>query len=166
MQIFMNQCAEIEDVVAQIYREMAATVAADDELKGVWLSLADDEDEHAREILLAKRMLKSEVLNEEWDSGSKIKELLAQAHELQKRVRRGGLSVRKALQLSLYLEEHFRQVHVLCTVDFCDDGLRRLFERLGKADQEHVARLTDCCRRFIDGRKDAGETTAGAHPDR
>lgn len=166
MQAFLNRCAKIEDTLAQIYREMAVSVAADDELKAVWLSLADDEDEHAREIHLAKRLLKGAALNAEGISGDQIERLLARAHELLARVRQATPSTRDALRLSLDLEEGFRQVHVLYAVRFADDSLRRVFERLGKADQKHIAQLADCCRRFVDGRKDAGETAPGAPPNR
>lgn len=148
MRQFLNRCAEVEETIAQIYTELAATVRAEQELKNIWLAMADDEGEHAREIRMAVRMLKEDILLDEQVADAEIRQLLAQARDLLAKVRQSDLVVKEALRLSLHLEEDFRRVHLLCAVRFADEGIRRVFELLGRADQEHVARLGDYCRKF------------------
>jgi rubrerythrin len=148
MQPFLNRCAEVEETLAQIYTELAVTVAAEQTLKNIWLAMADDEGEHAREIRMAVRMLKEDIVVGEQVPDAEIRQLLAQARDLLAKVRQSDLGVKEALSLSLHLESDFRRVHVLCAVRFADEGLRRVFELLGRADQEHVARLSDYCRKF------------------
>lgn len=158
--MFLNRCAEVEETLAQIYTALAATQAAEQELKHIWMAMADDEGEHAREILLALRMLKEEILVGEQIPEADVRQLLTRARDLLAKVRQPGLSIQDALRLSLHLEEDFRRVHVLCAVSFADAGMRKVFERLGQADQDHVARLTDYCRRFAARARSQGEVAA------
>lgn len=148
MQPFLNRCAEVEETLAQIYAELAVTVAAEQTLKDIWLAMADDEGEHAREIRMAVRMLKEDIVVGEQVPDAEIRQLLVEARNLLTKVRQSDLDINEALSLSLHLEADFRRVHVLCAVRFADEGLRRVFELLGRADQEHVARLSDYCRAF------------------
>lgn len=155
MQAFMNRCAEIEDILAQIYRELAEVFATDRDLEDIWLGMADDEGEHAREIRLAKRMLKDDIIVCEQVSDAQIRRLLSRARDILAKVRRSVLPIKEALRLSLHLEDEFRQVHVLCAVRFADSAVQKIFERLGRADREHVARLAEYCRLFA-AREKAG----------
>lgn len=148
MQAFMNRCAEIEDILGQIYRELAAVFAADRDLEDIWLGMADDEGEHAREIRLAKRMLNDDIIVCEQVPDAQIRMLLSRARDILAKVRRSVLPIKEALRLSLHLEDEFRQVHVLCAVRFADSAVQKIFERLGRADREHVARLAEYCRLF------------------
>jgi rubrerythrin len=159
MQAFLNRCAEIEDTLAGIYRELASTVSAEQELKAIWLAMADDEGEHGREIRMAKRMVKEDILVGEQISDAEVRSLLFRARSLLDKVRRSPLSVKEALRLSLHMEEDFRRVHVLFAVRFGDTGIRRVFERLGQSDREHVARLTEYCRTRV-AADSAGKTTS------
>lgn len=148
VQIFLNRCAEVEETLAHIYTELATKVEAEQVLKKIWLAMADDEGEHAREIRMAVRMLKEDIILGEQVPDAEIRQLLMQARDFLAHVQQSGMIVKEALRLSLHLEEDFRRVHLLCAVQFADDGMRMVFERLGRADQDHVARLTNYCRQF------------------
>ena len=87
MQPFLNRCAEVEETLAQIYTELAVTVAAEQTLKNIWLAMADDEGEHAREIRMAVRMLKEDIVVGEQVPDAEIRQLLAQARDLLAKVR-------------------------------------------------------------------------------
>lgn len=162
MQAFLNRCAEIEEVLAQVYRELAAVYAADHALEAIWLNMADDESEHAREIHLAKRLLRDDLIVREQVPDAQIRKLLFRAHKILAKVRRSVLPVKEALRLSLHLEDEFRQVHVLCAVRFADSAVQKIFERLGRADREHVARLAEYCRLFAAREKAQGSESSPA----
>lgn len=158
METFLQECIEVEGTAARIYRTLRQTVAADPDLKDVWLAMADDEGEHAREIRLALNLLQENVIDGGLIPIAEVEGLLVRAGALLDRVKREPLAVEEALRLSRHLEEDFLQVHVLCAVRFVDTDLRRVFAYLGHADQDHIARLAACCRKY-------GVLEEGSGPD-
>jgi rubrerythrin len=135
---FLNTCAEIEDLVGAIYRQLADTLPEGHELRGIWLEMADDEGDHARQIRLAARLPAREVFKGVKVSLSKVQELLQCARGVQKELQEAQLPIQEALQLSLHLEAEFRLVHIALAAEFLEESMRRMFQALAHEDDRHV----------------------------
>jgi rubrerythrin len=135
---FLNTCAEIEDVVGAIYRQLADTLPENHELRGIWLEMAEDEGEHARQIRLAARLPAQDVFKGSKVSLAKVQELLQRARGVQKRLQEEQFTVQEALQLSIHLEVEFRLVHVALAVEFQEEAMRRMFQSLTRDDDRHA----------------------------
>jgi rubrerythrin len=138
---FFNACAEIEETVGAIYRQLAAALPEGDELRSLWLQMAIEEDEHARQIRLAGRLPAREVFKGLHIPLAKIEEHLQRARAIQKKLQEVRPAMPVALKLSMQLEEEFRVVHVALAVEFRDESMKRMFESLAGDDDRHANQL-------------------------
>jgi rubrerythrin len=135
---FLNTCAEIEETVGAIYRQLAGSLPEEHELRGIWLKMAGDEDGHAQQIRLASRLPAREVFKGVNVSLGKVETLLQSARGVQKELQGARLAIGEALKLSMGIEEGFRQVHVALAVEFIDESMRRMFQSLAGDDERHA----------------------------
>jgi rubrerythrin len=154
---FLTVCAAIEDSAGAIYRQLAGMLPEDHELRGIWLEMAEDEAEHARQIRLAARLPAREVFSGMKLSLGRAEELLQRVREMQKELQGGRLAMARALKLSLQLEEEFRQVHVAVAMEFSDESMRRMFQSLSWNDDRHANLLRNYLAKVSDDSAAQGE---------
>jgi rubrerythrin len=138
---FLNSCAEIEDTIGAIYRLLAETLSEGHELRRIWLEMADEEAEHARQIRFAARLPAREVFTGVNISLSKVEELLRRAREFKERLQGAQITTSEALKLSMHLETEFNAVHMVLAVEFREESMRRMFQSLASDDDRHANRL-------------------------
>jgi rubrerythrin len=149
---FLNGCAEIEETVEAIYRLFAEALPEGHALRSVWLKLADDEGEHARQIRLAGRLPARDIFKGASLPQSRVDDLLQKARGLLRQLQGAPPSVTDALKLSLQMETEFSEVHVALAVEFQDEGIRRMFQALASGDERHANLL----RHFLEQEKQGG----------
>lgn len=143
MNIFLAECAAIEENVAKIYRVMASHQDLSAELRETLLKMAADEDQHAEKLRFALRLSRENVIDEYRLPLRRIKELLAESHAILARLATEPLAEEQALITMIRLERDFCQVHLETVAQFKDPSLLRLFESLAGDDASHRATLDD-----------------------
>ena len=141
MNLFLADCAAIEENVAKIYRLMAQNQRLSEALRQTLLKMASDEDRHAEKLLFALRLSREEVIDEYRLSHQRIKQLLAESHAILARLTTHPFGEDEALITMIRLEREFCQVHVEAVAHFNDPSMRSLFESLAGDDESHRATL-------------------------
>ncbi len=142
---FLSVCAEIEDVVGNIYQELAERVECDAQLRALWTQMAHDEEAHAMQIRFAMRLPASQAFKSQTLPVAQAERLLQSARGILAGARTSSVNERLALRLSLKLEEDFLAIHIGSAMAFQDDSLRQMLNCLGSADRDHVEKLRRIC---------------------
>lgn len=143
---FLKLCAEIEDVVGEIYKVLAERVECDTPLRDLWIRMAHDEEAHALQIRFAMRLPRSQIFRKQTLPLAQAEQLLKSARGILAGARTKVVNERLALRLSRKLEEDFIAIHVGAAMAFQDDSMRQMLNCLGSADREHVEKLRQVCR--------------------
>lgn len=141
MNLFLTDCAAIEENVAKIYRLMAQNQRLSEALRQTLLKMASDEDRHAEKLLFALRLSRESVIDEYRLSHQRVKQLLAESHAIMARMTTQPFGEDEALITMIRLERDFCQVHIEAVSHFKDPSMRRLFESLAGDDESHRATL-------------------------
>jgi rubrerythrin len=142
---FLSVCAEIEDVVGNIYKVLAERVECDATLRELWTQMARDEEAHAMQIRFALRLPSSHAFKSQTLPLVQAEQLLRSARGILAGARTSPVNERLALRLSLKLEEDFIAIHISSAMAFRDDSLRQMLNCLGSADRNHVEKLRKIC---------------------
>jgi len=137
---FFNSCIELEKTVSGIYTNLANIVDCDQELRKLWLNMAEEEYQHATQIELASRLPKGTFIGIKITQET-IDDLLDKALLVHKRTQSPGLSVTDSLRLSIKLETDFQAIHVASAAEFSSPSLSKLFLSLAKGDKVHTEAL-------------------------
>jgi len=136
-------CAEIEETVSRVYFCLAEQLPPGSELRLIWEEMARDEQEHARLLQFAQRFDPDKTYAGYHIAEDEACRLLVGVQETFDLVRMKTLSEREAVMALLKLEEDFMRVHLRLAVECLDPTMQETFNRLGKADETHVARLKE-----------------------
>ena len=135
---FLNACKRIEEISCQIYQLLSNQKTYSDETREAFKQLSDDERAHANLIDLVLQSNEKELKALPTISDDKIKESLTHAEQILRKVMNEELSEKKAVQLSVQMEEKFVDVHVHNALNFDNQSLAELFHKLGQEDETHV----------------------------
>ncbi|PLY06559.1 MAG: hypothetical protein C0624_04280 [Desulfuromonas sp.] len=141
MDMFLGDCAEIEENVARIYRLMAKNEAISDDLRAVLCKMASDEDKHAEKIRFALRLQREALFDRYLLPRQRVKELLEETDAILARLRSRSFGEQEAILTMIRLERDFCQVHVEAIAHFKDPQMLKLFEALAGDDASHRATL-------------------------
>ncbi len=147
----LQTCVNIEARVGDIYLELVKHPAANDELKDIWLEMAQDEVRHARRIRLVADRLEIAGLSHVGLPAEQMQALLERANEIYEQVVGGDFSLDDAVYASVELEDEFLKAHL----NYADIGgqpdLQTLFKFLAEEDRQHTVRLKKYLNRMNDG---------------
>jgi len=143
MRKFLNDCIAIEETIAAIYRQLAASVGCDAELKAIWEKMAGDEEQHALQIRLAARLPQQETFKGEKLTPARTGQLLSRTRTILEGTNSAKMGVEDALRVSLKLEGEFLAVHVAAAAEFIDGKMREMFLCLARGDEEHQRALQE-----------------------
>ncbi len=139
--LFLDVCMKIEELSAEIYHHFGYVYAGFPDAALLWKKTALEEENHRRQFELVLH-LRDEA---EFD---------IHPADLQRALRIHGKIIRLldivkhktpdligAFNLAVEMEENLADLHVQTAVRFKDESLVRLFEAIGRADQEHVSAM-------------------------
>lgn len=138
---FLEKCAQIEHLVSEIYHEFAGNPENDEALANIWKDMARDEEDHCQQLRLAARLPARDAFSGINKNCPEPEALYEQAGTLLEKVRSNKLSMLEMLKTAVILEKEFRKLHVGYALEFKDTTLRSTFERLSRADAEHLREL-------------------------
>jgi rubrerythrin len=143
----LEACLHIEQTLAELYDGLARAHRDVVEVAGLWRRLAEEEREHARQLELVLRTLRT-MKGEVRIDAARAEESLALLRRSAALLREHPPKVARALELALSLEERFVKIHAAYAVEFVEASQRRLFETLSAADARHVAAVRDLLTRW------------------
>lgn len=141
MRNYLNECQRIESMMGDVYRKLADAPRYSQRLRNLFARLARDEDDHARELALAKRLPKEIFFDGPTISGEKLDDLLELTVRFRKIADAPPVSEEQILKVAREMEMEFLALHLLSAVRFRDDRLAGLFNGLAREDKEHLAEL-------------------------
>ena len=148
---FLTACAHVEEMAAQIYRTMRQAAVAEKhaDLEKLWEGMAEDEEAHSQQLRLAARLSRERVFDlVEPSQAAHPAALLKRTELMLDYVRSKKLSELEMLHIADELERDFQKIHTSYTLLFQDPSMKKTFEALAKADDQHVASLQEVIRRF------------------
>jgi len=138
---FLEKCAQIEQLVSEIYYVFASNPENDETLANIWKDMARDEGDHCQQLRLAARLPASDAFNGVNKNCPAPEALHEQAELLLEKARSNNLSILEMLKTAVVLEKEFRTLHAGSGLEFKNASLRSTFEKLSRADAEHLREL-------------------------
>lgn len=138
---FLEKCAQIEHLVSEIYLEFAGNQENDAALKEIWKDMARDEEDHCQQLRLAARLPAREAFDGINKNSPEPEPLYEQAGMTLEKVRKSKFSTLEMLKTAVVLEKEFRKLHATYALEFKNTALKSTFDRLSRADAEHLRAL-------------------------
>ena len=134
-------CQQIELKTGELYKTWSEQDHFPVDLRAIWEKLSIEEEEHSREIQLALNLLSESVvsgskldINTLTHSLNQITKLLAESKKTQ-------ISEKQALQSAFKLESSLHEAHLIQSLEFTDDSMKKLFSALSSGDKSHYETL-------------------------
>lgn len=144
----LELCREIEAGSAELYRYYAEIFSSHQELAELWRKTALEEDNHARQFVLAINLQSQQVINASFIDGFTAKKTLDMVKSIYDGVRNKKPSMIDALNLAIQLDEALVAFHLTSAVHFIEEGHKKLFSALMKDDHRHVEALREFYQRL------------------
>ena len=138
---FLEKCAQIEHIVSEIYLEFAGNQENDAVLASIWKDMARDEEDHCQQLRLAARLPAEESFSTINGKCPEPEPLYVQAGMILEQVKQRQFSVLERLKTAVALEKEFRKIHASYALVFKATELRATFDRLARADADHLREL-------------------------
>lgn len=138
----MLTCAEIESVIARIYRILACLHAKEPPAERLWLKTAAEEDNHQSQFELGYRLCPAIVSGMVVDNESAdglLRKLLGAVVEIET----SRPDIAAALEFAIDMEIKLSKFHMDGAIIFTDDSHRSMFWAMMAADDAHVQTLKD-----------------------
>ena len=156
MRAFIETCADIEVIAAQIYRELSRHSADNPRLYEIMERMALDEEDHALQLRLALRVATderfsgvNEKVGDPFVLRIRANQLLLQAREL--------VAVEEdILRIAIELEMEFLKIHAGYSLLFKEPVIKKLFTVLARGDELHVDSLKAYLRDYLELKNDPG----------
>ncbi len=140
---FLNTCIAIEKSIGTIYRHFAATIVCDDELKAIWLKMADEEDQHALDIGFAARLPHDGFFTTKKMTQSRVDLMLDSTKKILEKAKKTDVSARVAVNITLKLEQEYLGIHIASALEFENDATRQMFQSMAQGEEEHCRAIKD-----------------------
>jgi rubrerythrin len=135
----LDACQEIEEIASQIYHYHADQFAGNDKISQLWRKTAREEENHALQVVLAKKIAKTVSGNSldvcQTESARSLVRTLFEA------IKRSPPRLEEAIRTAIQFEETLAQFHMDNALFFEDTGIAGLFKALMMHDQEHIQEL-------------------------
>jgi len=144
MHVFLDACNEVENTCAEMYYLFAQQFTADRKASRLWGKTAMEEEDHARHVLLAKKMVKSInwVCVESWQN---VASALNMVKQFIRSVRESPPSLEKALLMALQCEYRMEILHMQSAILMKEKTGNSMFKSMIKSmikeDRGHIEML-------------------------
>lgn len=141
MRSYLNDCLKIEQVMGEVYRKLADVRTYSDQLRSIFLRMAEDEEEHAHQLEIAKGVPEEVFFEGTRLEPERLDALLRRAHHLLRLADNPPRSESLMLETAKELEREFVQIHLHNAVKFHDAAMVELFQNLAREDSKHIETL-------------------------
>lgn len=141
MRSYLNDCQKIEQVMGQVYRKLAEVKTYSENLRSIFERMARDEDDHARQLGVAKSVPEDVFFEGGRFDAKKLDELLRRAHQLLRMAEDPPRSESLMLETAKDMEMEFIKIHLQNAVKFRDAAMAELFRDMAREDEKHFETL-------------------------
>jgi rubrerythrin len=141
-------CRDIEAASAELYSYFAEIYSDHQEMAALWRKTAKEEEDHAKQFVLALKMRREPFVEALVVDGSKAENALKIVRSLNDKARKSQPGMLEALRAAIKLEKGLADFHMTTAVHFVQESQKQLFLALMKADNEHVEALEKFYQRF------------------
>lgn len=141
MRSYLNDCQKIEQVMGEVYRKLAGVRLYSHELRDIFERMARDEDDHARQLEVAKGVPEEVFFEGARIDPEKLDDLLRRAHHFLRMAKNPPRSETLMVETARDLEREFLQIHLQNAVRFQDVGMAGLFQDMAREDKKHLETL-------------------------
>ncbi len=136
----LDACQEIEEIASQIYHYHADQFADNDKISQLWRKTAREEENHALQVVLAKKIAKT-ISGTSLDVGltESTRNLVRTLFEA---IKKSPPRLEEAIRTAILFEETLAQFHMDNALLFFEDtGIAGLFKALMMHDKKHMQEL-------------------------
>jgi rubrerythrin len=155
MMKMLDACEDVENAAASIYHFYADYFRSDVKVAKTWRMTALEEENHARQVCMAKKMLKS-ISWVSIDAWRQVFSIQKHIHALSDWVRKNPPTLEEALQTSIVLEEKMDHLHMMNSVMMVEKSGNAMFVAMMKEDQDHLLKLREMLTDILSSRAGAG----------
>ena len=150
----LDACEDVENAAAAIYHFYADYFRSDQRVAITWRMTALEEENHARQVGMAKKMLKS-ISWVSIDAWRQVFSIQKHIHALLERILKNPPSLEEALQTSIILEEKMDHLHMMNSIIVEEKSGNAMFVAMMKEDQDHLMKLREMLTDFLNSRAEA-----------
>ncbi len=134
-------CMEIEGGCAELYHCLSEIHRNDPHAARLWKKTALEVENHRKLFELAVHLM--DEVECEFVTANMERALIVhqKLHELLHIVKKNPPNLITALGKAIEMEKHIADLHVESLVHFKNEGMRRMFDALYRADQDHIGSL-------------------------
>ena len=135
----LDACQEIEEIASQIYHYHADQFADNDKIARLWRKTALEEENHARQVVLAKKIATS-ISDTNLNVGQ-TESTLNLIRTLFEAIKKSPPRLEEAIRTAILFEETLAQFHMDNALLFEEKGIAGLFKALMMHDRKHMQEL-------------------------
>lgn len=136
-------CRDIETYCAEIYHVYAERYADDEELRELWQRTFEEEENHARQFVMAINMRREGMIASINVDSVKATQVLEMVKSIYNGILANLPSKLDALRSAIKMEEKLSTFHLDTIADFQDEGMKKMFHAMMMGDQHHIQRLEE-----------------------
>lgn len=136
-------CRDIETYCAQIYRVYSERYSDDEELQNLWKKTYEEEENHAKQFVMAINMRRDGVVVDMNIDTVKATQVLEMVKSIYNGILTNLPSKIDALRSAIKIEEKLSTFHLDAIAVFQDEGMQKMFRAMMKADQHHLQRINE-----------------------
>jgi rubrerythrin len=137
---FLDACFEVESTTAEMYYYFAELFNDDTEITRLWIKTAMEEENHARHVQMAKKMVMSInwISIEAWHNASRA---MAMVKQIARGVHHSPPSLANALRLSIQCENRMDYLHMQNAILMKENAGNSMFRAMLMEDRGHTMML-------------------------
>lgn len=136
-------CRDIESNCAKLYGKFAELFREDRELSSLWRKTAAEEENHARQFMLAINLRNLQMISEVKTDVAEVEKMLRETELILDGVGAFRPSAVDAILSAIELEEKLAKFHMDTMATFTDESFRKLYSAMMKDDLDHVKSLQE-----------------------
>jgi rubrerythrin len=142
-------CRDIELSCAKLYRYFAEIFSSHQEMAELWRKTVKEEENHARQFVLAIKLCNEQIIDTLSLDGSTAKNMLSVVKSMHDEARKNKPSMLDSLRTAIKLEEDLAAFHMTTVANFVGESHKKLFSAMMSADKGHVEELREFYQRQL-----------------
>ena len=142
-------CRDVELSCAKLYRYFAEIFSSHQEMAELWRKTVREEENHARQFVLAIKLCDEQIIDTLSLDGSTAKNMLNVVKSMHDEARKNKPSILDSLRTAIKLEEDLALFHMTTAANFVAESHKKLFSAMMNADKNHVEELREFYQRQL-----------------
>jgi len=140
MSIFLDNCQDLESITADLYHLFADYFSSDKYVARLWRKTALEEENHARQVKLAKKLIRN-IVGINLDFLHHISISQEKIRTIVKQCRACPPDLEEALRVSIKFEEQMEKFHMHNAICLQGKSVNALFVAMMESDRGHITEL-------------------------